>query len=67
MKNAVFRYVLLIATSWMLAGVSFAERYAPTVGQVHQDFRLPRIDNRKPVSLSDYRGKRVLLIQFASW
>jgi hypothetical protein len=28
---------------------------------------LPRIDNGKPLKLSDYRGQKVLLIHFASW
>ncbi len=42
-------------------------QYRPAVGQPHPDFVLPRIDNRKPVSLSQYRGKKVLLIHFASW
>ena len=37
------------------------------VGHRYPDFTLPRIDGRAPVSLSDFRGKRVLLIQFASW
>jgi peroxiredoxin len=45
-----------------------SEPYGPKVGQRHPDFTLPRIDtNREPVSLSDWRGKKVLLIQFASW
>jgi len=44
-----------------------AASYAPKVGQRHPDFTLPRIDDRAPVSLSDFRGKKVLLIQFASW
>jgi peroxiredoxin len=39
---------------------------APTVGQVHADFALPSIDEGV-VRLSDYRGKRVLLLHFASW
>ena len=42
-------------------------QYRPTVGQPHADFLLPRIDNREPVSLSQFRGKKVLLIHFASW
>ena len=66
MKNAVFA-LLTIAVSWMSADFASAERYAPKVGEQHPDFRLPRIDDREPVSLSDYRGQRVLLIQFASW
>ncbi|HUT33655.1 MAG TPA: hypothetical protein VNE39_09260 [Planctomycetota bacterium] len=44
-----------------------AGSYAPEVGKRHPDFMLPRIDDRKPVSLSDFRGKKVLLIHFASW
>ncbi len=42
-------------------------QYKPVVGQPHADFVLPRIDDRKPVSLSQYRGKKVLLLHFASW
>jgi len=44
-----------------------ASGYAPKVGQRHPDFTLPTIGSRSPVSLSDFRGKKVLLIQFASW
>ena len=39
----------------------------PGVGDRHPDFTLANIDDGKPVSLSDFRGKKVLLIQFASW
>ena len=59
-----------LATCGMVLGSSpgaSAQPYAPKVGQRHPDFTLPRIDDRAPVSLSDFRGKRVLLIQFASW
>jgi peroxiredoxin len=40
---------------------------APKVGERHPDFTLPSIATGKPLSLSDFRGKKVLLIQFASW
>ena len=39
----------------------------PAVGDRHPDFTLPAVADGKPVSLSDFRGKKVLLIQFASW
>ena len=39
----------------------------PKVGERHPDFTLPGIADGKPVALSDFRGKKVLLIQFASW
>ena len=41
--------------------------YQPRVGQLHADFVLPRIDTREPISLSQFRGKKVLLVHFASW
>ena len=41
--------------------------YEPAVGQRHPDFTLPNIATGKPVSPSDFRGKKVLLIHFASW
>jgi hypothetical protein len=31
------------------------------------DLKLPSIDRQKTLQLSDFRGKKVLLIQFASW
>ncbi|WP_182830372.1 hypothetical protein [Tautonia rosea] len=39
----------------------------PQVGERYPDFVLPSIDGGDPVSLSQFRGKKVLLIQFASW
>jgi hypothetical protein len=44
-----------------------AEEYSPSVGERHADFTLPNIEDSKPVSLSQFRGKKVLLIHFASW
>ena len=41
--------------------------YRPEVGKPHPDFVLPRIGSREPISLSQFRGKKVLLIHFASW
>lgn len=39
----------------------------PKIGDRQPDFTLPDIADGKPVSLSDFRGKKVLLVQFASW
>lgn len=44
-----------------------ATSYQPLAGQPHADFLLPHIATREPVSLSKYRGKKVLLLHFASW
>ena len=64
----MMRNILLVVSVsvFSLLGSASAQ-YAPQVATQHTDFRLPRISDRKPVSLSDYRGKKVLLIQFASW
>ena len=37
---------------------AFANPYAPKLGQRHPDFTLPDIRTGKPVSLSDFRGKK---------
>jgi hypothetical protein len=64
------KLALAIATCGMLLASTpraWAASYAPKIGQRHPDFTLPTIGDRSPVSLSSFRGKKVLLIQFASW
>ncbi len=39
----------------------------PKVGDRHPEIRLPTIDGKETVSLRSLVGKRVLLLQFASW
>jgi hypothetical protein len=61
---------LTIAACGILLGMTSrvsAASYAPKVGERHPDFTLPTIGDRKATSLSNIRGKKVLLIQFASW
>ncbi len=58
---------LIAASVASAATLATAERYPPSVGQPHPDFTLPNIEDRAPVSLASYRGRKVLLIQFASW
>jgi hypothetical protein len=54
-------YVLLMASD------TFSDGYSPRVGEVHPDFVLPRVGDREPVSLSQFRGRKVLLVHMASW
>ena len=64
------KLALAIAACGMMLGSTgraSAASYAPKVGEKHPDFTLPRINDGAPVSLSNFRGKKVLLIQFASW
>ncbi len=47
-------------------GVDGPPRIGTDVGQMYPDFLLPTLDGA-PGRLSDFRGKKVLLIHFASW
>jgi hypothetical protein len=58
---------LMVSVILSAAMPTFADSYAPKVGQRHPNFTLPDIRTGKPVALSDFRGKKVLLIHFASW
>ena len=57
----------LIAVSFGAALESVALADSPKVGERAAEFTLANIADGKPVSLADFRGKKVLLIQFASW
>ena len=46
--------------------VTVEARNTVEVGDTAPDFTLPSLDG-DPVSLSDYRGKRVALFMWASW
>ena len=62
------RLTALICGCLSLAStVTSGAGYAPEVGQPHPEFVLPKISDRQSVSLAQFRGKKVLLIQFASW
>ncbi len=50
-----------------VVGSAHAAAYSPRVGEPHSDFVLPGIVDGQPVSLSQFRGKKVLLVHFASW
>jgi hypothetical protein len=42
-------------------------RIGTGVGDVYPPVVLPSLDGKRAVSLSQFAGKKVLLIQFASW
>ena len=41
--------------------------FRPVVGQAFPDLVLPSLDDGRPLSLADFRGKKVILHVFASW
>jgi len=59
--------VLGVIAASLLSTTPAAETYSPQVGQRHVNFTLPAIDDGRPLSLEQFRGQKVLLIQFASW
>ncbi len=75
MINPSHRVVLFSMTGVLLVLMSISASESPgdappevgkNAGQIHPDFLLPKLDG-KFGRLSDYRGKKVLLIHFASW
>lgn len=75
MMNPAHRVVRFSISGVVLASMSLSASESlgevpPLVGtragQIHPDFLLPKLDG-KFGRLSDYRGKKVLLIHFASW
>lgn len=62
-------FLAILFPTWAIGSLQCAagDSYNPRVGQRHPDFVLPTISDGKPLSLSQFRGKKVLLIQFASW
>ena len=59
--------LLAVACVGLCVPVTNSHAYSPRVGQLHPDFTLPRLGDGEPVSLSQFRGRKVLLIHFASW
>ena len=59
----------LMMAAWILAsalGPSNAQD-SWTVGEPIPDLRLPTIDGSQTLDLAELRGKKLMLVQFASW
>ncbi len=56
----------LVATCGF-SSATFAQNYRVPVGATHPDFQLPNVKTGEDISFSQYRGKKVLLVHFASW
>lgn len=65
--HAIAPFILTVALLFASDSDAQVASYAPKVGAPHADFILPSIDDGKPLQLSSYRGKKVLLMHFASW
>ena len=58
--------VLLVVGSGMSSAHQDKPKIGRNVGEMYPDFVLPTIDG-KEARLSDFRGKKVFLFNFASW
>lgn len=58
---------LAVPLVFMLGAASAQESLAPVDGEVFPEMSFPTLDGEGFSSLGDFRGKKVLLIQFASW
>ena len=60
--------ILLTALPLMAAAALPAQdSLAPREGQVFPEIEFPTLDGQDSMSLSAFRGQKVLLMQFASW
>lgn len=64
--RAILGLAVLAMTASSPARAGGVPTLGTDVGQIYPDFRLPKLDGSFG-RLSDYRGKKVLLIHFASW
>ena len=64
--RTIFGLGVLAMTVTSTASAGDAPNIGTGVGQMYPDFRLPKLDGTFG-RLSDYRGKKVLLLHFASW
>lgn len=62
-----FRLFTPIVLVFVLISQPVEAQYPVPEGAVHPDFKLPSVEDGQPISLSDYRGQKVLLVHFASW
>jgi len=57
----------LLAAALVLAPASAQDAITPKAGEPFPEIAFPTLTGGKPVTLARFEGKKVLLIQFASW
>lgn len=70
MPTSLLAALTLVAAILPTMHTPASEANAPAltaVGEPFPDLVFPTVDGQQTVRLSDHRGKRVLLIEFASW
>jgi hypothetical protein len=69
MINVLIGLLLLgaLAAAGLPPGESDRPRFGTGAGDIYPPVMLPSLDGKRALTLSPFAGKRVLLIQFASW
>ena len=58
---------LALSAALLTCSAAAAQDLPYRVGEPLPELRLPTIDGRRTIDLTQLRGKRMLLIEFASW
>lgn len=66
LKHSLITVAIVSALNSTHASAQSPQGVGVEEGQMHPDFLLPTLDG-KLARLSDFRGKKVLLFNFASW
>ena len=66
-SSGSMRASLLATAAGGLLAVNAAAQTSWQVGQPLPHVHLPTIDGKEEMDLSSFRGKKLLLIEFASW
>ena len=61
------RVVLCLGIFIAMSTTETVQAGEPKVDELYPELRLPTIDGEQTVSIRGLRGKKVLLIEFASW
>ena len=66
-------FVGLILLAALGVTITYTRRPSPTmeigtkVGQAYPNYIFPSLEDGRPVALSQFRGKKIILHHFASW
>ena len=67
MRSPFLPLALASSLALLLSVASAQENFAPKDGEVFPEMSFPTLDGDGFASLKDFRGEKVLLMQFASW
>lgn len=67
MRIRYFYLVLVVAATMAVYAGGSEVTVGTEMGQLYPDYPLPSLYDGKPISISDFRGKKIILHQFASW